>query len=330
MIALNRFTYNGYSSRDFDLICDLAFDSDSDNTETFLNREAIASEVYNGTLKRTHNYKYSEVFAPSFTLIKNNFEDFTTDEVRKILAWLTSSFTPKFLTAYEDDSEVISFEILGSPTEIETYKLGNGRIVGIMFTFESCAPYAFSDVQTVTKDITTPQTFTITCNSDELGAMVYPKVTIIHKLTDSLIVKADHAMNYNEDHILGTVYEYGGTYYYISKDEKDDQGNNKLIITSTKPTDWSTTGVLIENIVKNPKTGEVIQNFKTIIANDIAQETVILDGANRVISSSRESRIFADDFNWNWMPLLPGDNNIKVTGSCTVKLEWREPRKVGV
>lgn len=315
MIALNRFTYNGYSSRDFNLICDLAFDSDSDNTGTFLNRDAIASEIYNGTLKRTHNYTYSEVFAPSFTLIKNDFEDFTTDEVRKILAWLTSSFIPKFLTAYEDDSEVISFEILGVPTEIETYKLGNGRIIGIVFTFESCAPYAFSAVQTVTKDITAPQTFTITCNSDELGAMVYPKVTIEHKQTDSLVVQSDHAMKYNEELIDGTVYQYEDKYYWIDNDGVFQE-------QSENTSNFDTTGVSIQN--------DTTQS-KTIIGKDNAQEIVTLDGANRIVSSSRPSgRIFGDDFNWQWMPLVPGDNIITVMGSCSVKFEWREPRKVGV
>lgn len=315
MIALNRFTYNGYSSRDFDLICDLAFDSDSDNTETFLSRDAVASEVYNGTLKRTHNYKYSEVFAPSFTLIKNDFEDFTTEEVRKVLAWLTSSFTPKFLTAYEDDSEIISFEILGAPTQIETYKLGNGRIVGIVFTFESCAPYAFSAVQTVTKDITTPQTFIITCNSDELGAMVYPKVTIEHKQTDSLVVQSDHMMKYNEELVDGTVYQYEDKYYWIDNDGVFQE-------QSENTSNFDTTSVSIQN--------DTTQS-KTVIGKDNAQEIVTLDGANRIVSSSRPNgRIFGDDFNWIWMPLVPGDNIITVMGSCTIKFEWREPRKVGV
>ncbi len=315
MIALNRFTYNGYSSRDFDLICDLAFDSDSDNTETFLSRDAVASEVYNGTLKRTHNYKYSEVFAPSFTLIKNDFEDFTTEEVRKVLAWLTSSFTPKFLTAYEDDSEIISFEILGAPTQIETYKLGNGRIIGIVFTFESCSPYAFSVVQTITKDITTPQTFTITCNSDEIGAMVYPKVIIEHKQTDSLVVQSDHMMKYNEELVDGTVYQYEDKYYWIDNDGVFQE-------QSENTSNFDTTSVSIQN--------DTTQS-KTVIGKDNAQEIVTLDGANRIVSSSRPNgRIFGDDFNWIWMPLVPGDNIITVMGSCTIKFEWREPRKVGV
>ena len=316
MIGLHRFKYNGYSSQDFDLLCDVSFDEDNGDSESFLNREAVASEVYNGTLRRVHNFKYTDVFAPRISLIKNTFDDFTEDEVRRALSWLTSSATPKFLTAYYDDSEVAAFEILGAPTSIELHKIANNRIVGIVFTFESSAPYAFSAIQTIEKNITSPQTFTITCNSDELGALVYPKVTITHKLNDSLIVQTNKAMDEpnKAEHIPGTVYHYNGVYYWI-----DDEGT--LYEDSTIPSEWKTTSVLIENMTTNSKTA---------VGGNISQEIVTLDGANRVVSSSLNiSRIFGNDFNWQWMSLAPGENTITVTGSCTIKIEWREPRKVG-
>lgn len=316
MIGLHRFTYCGYSSQDFDLLTDVSFDEDSGETESFLNREAIASEVYNGTLRRVHNLKYTEVFAPRITLIKNTFDDFTETEVRRVLSWLTSSSTPKFLTAYRDDSEVISFEILGAPTDITLYKMANNRVVGIVFTFQSSAPYAFSAIQTVEKNITYPQTFTITCNSDELGALIYPKVTITHKITDSLVVQIYKAIdedNKNEC-IPGTVYHYNGVHYWV-----DDKG--VLHKDSAVPSEWETTGVLIENLTTNSK---------TIVGKNVSQEIVTLDGANRVVASSHNAgRIFGNNFNWQWMSLAPGENTITVTGNCTIKFEWREPRKVG-
>ena len=368
MIGLHRFKYNGYSSQDFDLLCDLSFDEDNGDTESFLNREAVASEVYNGTLRRVHNYKYTDVFAPRITLIKNTFDDFTETEVRRVLSWLTSSATPKFLTAYYDDSEVISFEILGAPTDITVYKIANNRIVGIVFTFESSAPYAFSAIQTVEKDITVPQTFTITCNSDELGALVYPKITITHKPTDSLVVQTNKAMTNRSEHINGTVYYYNGNYYWID--------NEDILQTQTSNTSgFNTTGVLIENVTAKSSmftsqyieatayngldvyyiesNGEKIRaipqptkdNFtqgkyyilqkdyaphsKTIVGKNVAQEVVVLDGANQIVLSNRDGRLFGNDFNWQWMPLVPGENTITVTGSCTIKFEWREPHKVG-
>lgn len=314
MIGLHRFEYNGYSSQDFDLLCDVSFDEDNGDSESFLNREAVASEVYNGTLRRVHNFKYTDVFAPTISLVKNTFDDFTEDEVRRVLSWLTSSPTPKFLTAFYDDSEVISFEILGAPTNIEIYKIANNRIVGIVFTFESSAPYAFSAIQTVEKEITTPQTFTITCESDELGALVYPKITITHKASNGIIVETDKKINIDNksEYIPGTVYHYDGVYYWV--DNKGDLYEN-----SEDKSGFNTTSVLIEN----DTTGS-----KSIVKNDVSDEIITLDGANRVTSSNK-GRIFDEDFNWQWMPLAPEENVIKVTGNCTIKFEWREPRKVG-
>jgi hypothetical protein len=69
--------------------------------------------------------------------------------------------------------------------------------------------------------------------------------------------------------------------------------------------------------------------FDLRIANNTRGEIVVVDGANRVISSSR-TRIFGDDFiNWNWLPLYDGINSISVEGNCTVIIEWREPVKCG-
>ncbi|MEE1303365.1 MAG: DUF6558 family protein, partial [Bacteroidales bacterium] len=236
-------------------------------------------------------------------------------ETRRILGWLTSSATPKFLSAYYDDSEVVSFEILGAPTDITIYKIANNRIVGIVFTFESSAPYAFSTIQTVEKNITTPQTITINCDSDELDSLVYPKITITHKTSNGIVVQADKKMGVDNksELIPGTVYYYDGIYYWIDGDILYEKSSND--------SGFETTSVLIENDTTRSK---------TIIGGNISQEIVTLDGANRVVASNlNPSRIFGNNFNWQWMSLAPGENTIKVTGNCTIKFEWREPRKVG-
>ena len=65
------------------------------------------------------------------------------------------------------------------------------------------------------------------------------------------------------------------------------------------------------------------------LTNNTSSERVIVDGANKLISSSSTKRIFGDDFNWVWLELYDGKNEITVDGNCTVKLEYREVRKVG-
>jgi hypothetical protein len=66
-----------------------------------------------------------------------------------------------------------------------------------------------------------------------------------------------------------------------------------------------------------------------VIKNNTGSEKIVIDGANRIISSSNTRRIFGDDFNWKWLEMYDGTNEIIVEGNCTVTLEWREVRKVG-
>ena len=77
MIALNRIQYNKFSSVDFDLLCDVAFDSDNGECDSFLSREAVSSESYKGDFKRVNSFKYSNILSPSFTFVKRDFSDFT-------------------------------------------------------------------------------------------------------------------------------------------------------------------------------------------------------------------------------------------------------------
>ena len=66
-----------------------------------------------------------------------------------------------------------------------------------------------------------------------------------------------------------------------------------------------------------------------IVKNNNSTEKVVLDGANKLISSSSVNRVFGDDFNWRWLELHDGKNEIVVEGNCTVTLEWRTIIKIG-
>jgi hypothetical protein len=68
----------------------------------------------------------------------------------------------------------------------------------------------------------------------------------------------------------------------------------------------------------------------TIIKNNTSTEKIVVDGANKVISTNRTRRIFGDDFvDWQWLPLYEGKNEITVLGNCEVTIEYREVRKIG-
>lgn len=322
MIAINRCIYAGYSSQDFDLKTCLSFGGDSGETDTFINREAVASESYRGDFNRVHSYKYTDVLAPTISFIKADFSDFTQEEVRRVFRWLTSKDTASFLTIYHDDSEVISYEILGAFIEIQTYKLGNGRIVGLQATFESISPFAFSSLYTITKNVSNPADSTITINlsTDDLQSPVYPRITIKQNSSTS-IVEINHAMTDNDQWLEGTVYHYGAGNMYYWIDAKGEKHNS-----STNTSGLATTSVAVTNL--HTDSNKVARKFTTTVKNNIKGETVVLDGANRVVSSS-SNRIFGDDYSWNWLPLYEGENSLSFIGNCTVTIEYRTPIKCG-
>ena len=331
MISVKKIKYNDLYSNDLnpgpDLICNLAFDSDDGGTDSWLNREAVASETYRGEFKRVHNYKYTDTLSPHFTFMKEDFSDFTLTEQRAVLAWLTSKNTASYLSVYygdcNSDSDELAYELLGGFTEIELYKMGNGRVVGIVATFESVAPYAFSPVKSKTiewigrhENNLCPYEFNIECNTDEVNSYIYPKITMTQK-SCGIYMKKGFVVSegFKEDIIPNTVYYDPSTNTrYIQESE-----NSKLTSTSGyKP------GAYSSIIIKNKTIG-----IKTQITNVSKSEKITIDGTNQIITSS-SNRIFGDDFNWQWLPLQRGKNEISViayVGDFT--LEWREPMKVG-
>ena len=276
MLAPNRIRFAGVFSNELnmpDLIMDCAFDSDNSEVSTFLTREAVASESYDGRNRRINSFKYTENFAPKFTFLKKGFGDFSQDEVRVLLKYLTSKDTTGLLEAYDDDSNVISWASIGNFSEIQLYKIANKRTVGVTAVWDSISPFALSELYTVTKTVsnTTDNKITINIDTDD-NKPVYPCVTIKQR---------------------GTASDVKFTNVHT------DLLNQTKVIPSVE------------------------------IKNNGSTETIVLDGANRIIYSSSVNRVFDTDFNLNWLPLLDGKNEIAVEGNCTVTLEWREVRKIG-
>ena len=324
MINPYRVEYATYSSLDFDLICDVAFESDSGATSSFLSREAVASETYRGAMKYVSYYKYTDSFAPTITFIDKNFGDFDMDRQRKVLKWLTSKDTPSFLTVYHDDSNTVSYEILGAFTEVSSYKLGNGRCVGFTATFTSIMPYALSPIYTVTRDVSIPanSTFTINLETDESQQPIYPRITLKQNSTTS-VVNVGKAMGDLDIWYPNTVYYYAtdNKYYWV-----DTQGVRHT--SSTNTSGFETSTVTITNIHTDDYGNKIV--FESVVKNNIRGETIVLDGTNKIVSSSRSiGRVFGSDFDFNWIPMYEGSNRITVVGNCTVTLDWRSPVKIG-
>lgn len=229
MVSPQKIKYNGIFSdtglNPLDIILDVAFDSDNGAMSAYLNRSAVASESHDGRYKNTHRYKYDELFSPQFTIVKKDFSDFTKEEVRKVLKYLTSTDRPALLEVYYDGaSNVVDWACIGGFTSIETYKIANNRTVGIVAQFEAITPYAMSrlhgrddDDNPIVYDITENNQIIIDIDTDD-NKPVYPKITI--KQT-GLVVELPTNKSFNSiidmaDYVENTIYhnKSTNTYYY--------------------------------------------------------------------------------------------------------------------
>ena len=323
MIAPYKITYGGFSSLDMDCWTGLAFDGDGGDVDTHLAREAQISESYNGSRNHIHGYKWSDPFTFQITFVKQDYSDFTSEENRKMLKWLTGIQNASFVDIYMDDSEVIEWSSLGNWVNVSQYKNGNGQIIGYVAEWEAAHSWVFSPLYTVTKDVSNPLDNKITINleTDDPQSAVYPRITI--QQSNSNIIAIDYKMNDTDDWVVGSVFyneELNEYYWYDAKEDK-------RVTDSENISGIQTTSVFIRNKHIDDNGNE--STFNSLIKNNVVGEKVILDGANRVVSSSSEKRIFGDDFSWQWTPLYEGKNELSFVGNCTVTIEYREVRKVG-
>ena len=321
MIAPYKITYNGFSSLDMDCWTGLTFNGDDGEVETHLAREAQISESHNGSRNHIHGYKWSDPFTCQVTFTKQDYSDFTSEENRKMLKWLTGNSNASFIDIYMDDSEVIEWSSLGNWVNVSQYKLGNGRIVGYVAEWEAAHPWVFSPLYTITKDISNPNDNTITINLEtDDSAPVYPRITI--QQNDSNIITINRRMGETDNWVEGSVCyneEFKEYYWYDAKENKritDSENNSKI----------NTTSVSIRNT--HTDVNGNISVFNSLVKNNGIGEKITLDGANRVVSSS-STRIFGDNFDFNWIPLYEGKNELSFEGNCIVTVEYRSVIKCG-
>ena len=238
MVSAQKIKYNGIFSDtglgDLDIILDVSFDSDNGAMSTYLNRSAIAAESHDGRYKNTTRYKYDELFSPQFTIVKRDFSDFTQEQARRVLKYLTSTDKPALLEVYYDgDSNVVDWACIGGWTNIETYKIANSRTVGIVAQFEAITPYAMSRLYDITRTISSvaDNKIIIKIDTDD-NRPVCPRVTINHGYNPDktsavsiphTVVELPGDVEFNNitdmaDYVENTIYRNAatGTYYYKS------------------------------------------------------------------------------------------------------------------
>ena len=308
------FTYNGLNSaKDMGLII-AAFASDTDNglTDTFLSMDISSDDYYDGTKRYTYNSRYNTQATVTITFVKNNGKDFSLQQVRSCLKWLTGAKTDSWLDMYNGDE--IKYSFLGRVTNVQNYKL-DARIVGLIITFTSVSPWAYS----------APQVF---------DCSIYQLIDITEE--GVLLKGGDNAVPLGTDSegVLSVSYLDNNNYFNITDDGVVYIDNSYRTVIDNQSDDLYTYIYLDIDYINESSSFVSIRNItlgeETKVTSIRTNESISIS-AKQFIISDVPNKIFGDTFNFVWPRLQPGLNDFIVEGDGrgSAKFTYRYPMKVG-
>lgn len=223
------FSYLGQNLREFNgyNLMISHFDADVGEFETGLATESIYTRSSDGTRRNLYGVKYSDPEPLSITILKKTGDEFSIEETRAILKWLTGSNSDSWLDLYIGDE--VRYRLLGHVQNIKQYKM-DAKIIGFVITFESASPFAYSAPQYL-PDPTESEWYTISGDtnvieinneSDDLYSYVYLNTTFENTTGDTLKI-INTSIDNEETEILN-----------LSENEIININNN-MMITSDKP-----------------------------------------------------------------------------------------------
>ena len=181
------FSYLGKNSAsEFNLIITHFSDNtDSGEHETGLSTESIYTPSADGVSRHLYGTKYTGAEPVRITVIKRDGSDWTVEDNRLALKWLTGAKTDSWLDLYVGNET--KYRMLGHVQNVLQYKL-DARIVGLTIIFESASPFAFSTLQTVSKYVQGQSTFEIDNPSDDNYTFVKMKTTFANTSGKTLAI----------------------------------------------------------------------------------------------------------------------------------------------
>ena len=182
------FNYLGVNSLTDHNLMVAHFEPDNGEMDAFLGMEPIYTESYDGTRRIDYGAKFNSVATIKITMIKGDHSDFSEQDVRSYLKWLTGARTNSYLELIV--GEEVKYSFLGRVTGMYQQKM-DARTVGLSIEFSSVSPWAYSAVQKpelLKINNTTVADYYLDNLSDDLYTYVYPKLTIINNDGESLII----------------------------------------------------------------------------------------------------------------------------------------------
>lgn len=180
------FKYKEKNNTDYDLITSVAFDAGFDQIGTATAVEAVTSDKYDGS-RIDYGSRYTEQAELQITMTKKDYTDFTREEKRSILRWLSANKQASWLQLYDEGGgEIIDF--FGRFTSVEE-KTADSRTIGMIAVFTSPFPYGFSSLREINQTFTGSETVRIMNDTDALDEYVCPYFTITPSKTIDLSIK---------------------------------------------------------------------------------------------------------------------------------------------
>lgn len=181
----NKFIYKGVSNQDKHLIV-VSFSPDTAETDSFLSMESIYTDKYDGSVRYDYGARYNSVSTINITLINEDKSDITVEQFRSIAKWLTGARLASWLDLYNDNDE-IAYSFLCKCVDLQHYKM-DSRTIGVIATFESVSPWAYSPIQTIVQNINGETEIILQNNSDDLYSYLYPDITFVNTSGDTLTI----------------------------------------------------------------------------------------------------------------------------------------------
>jgi phage-related protein len=116
-------------------------------------------------------------------------------------------------------------------------------------------------------------------------------------------------------------YENGSIEETIRLQVNSDDKYNYLLPTVVITPDCGINSFSIINVTDN--------NREVVIDNVSSGEVITMDSKHNIITSTIP-RNFSEDFNYKFIRLLSGENELQISGPCSITFNMSLPRKVGV
>lgn len=182
--------FDDYSTG-FNCITAVSFDGGFDEVSTGDAMDAVYSEKSNGE-RIDYGARYQEVLELNVTLLKSDYTDFTRNEKREILKWLSGRKQASWLKLYDQNMEPIC-EVFGRFIEVQQ-KTADSRTVGFLATFEATSPYPMSPLRHVEQIFTGPEVLILENDGDVVDEYVMPymEITPLNEDISELVIYNKH------------------------------------------------------------------------------------------------------------------------------------------